>query len=60
MLARLIAGAGLFVIGYYLGKEIGRTEPIREELRRARERNSSPEPSTDAAATNDGRPGPED
>jgi hypothetical protein len=33
-----VAGAaGVFLLGYYLGKQVGRTEPIREELDRARE-----------------------
>jgi hypothetical protein len=36
MLTRLVAGFGLFALGYYLGKEVGRTEPIREELDAAR------------------------
>ena len=36
MLFRLIAGAGLFAFGYYLGKQIGRMEPIRDELEQAR------------------------
>ena len=36
MLARLVVGAGLFALGYYLGKEVGRMAPVRDELRRAR------------------------
>lgn len=36
MLFRLIATACVFGVGYYLGKEIGRTESIREELERTR------------------------
>ena len=36
MLLRLLAGAGLFAFGYYIGKQVGMTEPIREELARAR------------------------
>ena len=35
MLLRLIAGAGLVAFGYYVGKQVGRMEPIREELARA-------------------------
>lgn len=37
MLARLIVGGGLFVLGYLLGKEVGRVQPVRDELQRARE-----------------------
>jgi hypothetical protein len=36
MLTRIVAGIGLFALGYYLGKEVGRTEPVREELATAR------------------------
>lgn len=39
MLGRLVVGVGLFALGYYLGREIGRTEPIRDELKRARRQN---------------------
>jgi hypothetical protein len=34
MLLRLVVGAALFGFGYYLGREMGRTESIRETLRR--------------------------
>jgi len=37
MFLRLIAGAGLFALGYYVGREVGRMDPIIEELKRARE-----------------------
>jgi hypothetical protein len=37
MLARLLTGFGLFMFGYYVGREIGRTQHIREELQQARE-----------------------
>jgi hypothetical protein len=36
MLLRLLAGAGLVALGFYLGKEVGRMQPIREELAKAR------------------------
>lgn len=36
MFLRLIAGAGLFALGYYVGREVGRMEPIVEELKMAR------------------------
>lgn len=29
----------LFILGYYLGNQLGRTAQIREELQRARENN---------------------
>jgi len=38
MLLRLITGVGLFAFGYYIGKQVGLAEPIREELARAREK----------------------
>ena len=34
---RLLLGAGLFALGYYVGREIGRIESVREEMRRLRE-----------------------
>lgn len=53
MLLRLIAGVGLFAFGYYLGREVGRMQPIREELARARAR-------TGASAPEAGEPADED
>jgi hypothetical protein len=35
MIARIFLGAGLFVFGYFVGREIGRTEAVRDQLRRA-------------------------
>lgn len=35
---RILIGIGLFTFGYHLGREVGRLEPIREELSRARRR----------------------
>lgn len=37
MLTRVFIGLGLFMLGYYVGREVGRTEPVREHLRRVRE-----------------------
>ncbi len=37
MIYRLIANLGLFALGYYLGREMGRTEAIRERMRQVRE-----------------------
>ena len=33
------------MLGYYLGRAVGRTEPLREELREAREQNKQPQDS---------------
>ncbi len=33
-------GLALLALGYYTGREVGRLEPVREELRRARDRKS--------------------
>ncbi len=53
MILRLLVGVGLLALGYYVGREVGRTEPIREELRKAREekphkRAASPPPRSTA------------
>ena len=37
MLLRLITAAGIFALGYYVGREIGRMEPVIAELEKARE-----------------------
>jgi hypothetical protein len=37
MIFRILFGASLFALGYYIGKEIGRTEPIRESLEESRQ-----------------------
>ena len=34
---RLIIGVGLFTLGYYIGREVGRTEHVRRELEQARQ-----------------------
>ena len=34
---RLLMGAGLFGLGYYVGREVGRLESLRDEMRRLRE-----------------------
>jgi hypothetical protein len=36
-IVRLLLGAGLFSLGYYVGREVGRLESLREELSRLRE-----------------------
>lgn len=35
---RLIANAALLLLFYYIGHELGRTEPLRREMRATRER----------------------
>ena len=37
MFYRMILSLGLFAIGYYLGREVGRTEAVRERMRQVRE-----------------------
>jgi len=37
MIIRVLTGAALLLLGYYIGREVGRTEPIRKELEEARE-----------------------
>lgn len=37
MLFRIVIGAGLFALGYYLGREEGRAKPIRDALHELRE-----------------------
>jgi hypothetical protein len=36
MLYRVIVNLGFLALGYYLGREVGRTEAVREQLLRAR------------------------
>jgi hypothetical protein len=43
MLTRIVAGLGLFALGYYLGKEVGRTQSVRDELEEARQKSSKPD-----------------
>ena len=38
---RVLVASGLLLLGYYVGREIGRTEPVREELRRERDRRAA-------------------
>jgi hypothetical protein len=41
MLYRLIFNVGLFALGYYLGREVGRAESVRERMRHLREGGSA-------------------
>lgn len=56
MLLRLIAGAGLLALGYYVGKQVGRMEPIREDLERSRNERTADQ----AEVTDDQRPRADD
>ncbi|MCP3868780.1 MAG: hypothetical protein GY703_11920 [Gammaproteobacteria bacterium] len=38
MVTRLILGAVIFVVGYRLGRTIGRIEPLRDELAQIRKK----------------------
>jgi hypothetical protein len=42
MFARLVFGVGLLALGYYVGREIGRNESLREELDLAKGRPAEP------------------
>ena len=53
MLLRLITGVGLFALGYYLGREVGRMAPVREELQRARDQDDAEDDRSLAAEEDD-------
>lgn len=42
MILRLLSGASLLLLGYYIGREVGRSEPIRRELQEARDADNAP------------------
>jgi hypothetical protein len=44
MIIRILTGAGLLLLGYYVGREIGRGESIRKELQDARNEASDKKP----------------
>ena len=47
MLKKILVGSALLALGFYVGREIGRTEPARrklEEARRARRLERLPSP----------------
>ena len=56
MIYRIIVGVGLLALGYYLGREVGRAEPVREELRRARESGRRPSSPNDDAIDHEPTP----
>jgi len=53
MLLRLIAGAGLFAFGYYLGRQVGLMEPIVDEMKRARDARASASDAAGEAGTDE-------
>ena len=44
MIYRILLGMGLLLLAYYIGREMGRTEPLRREMREYRERNGDSNP----------------
>lgn len=38
MITRILLGMGLILLAYYIGREMGRTEPLRQEMREYRRR----------------------
>jgi hypothetical protein len=42
MILRILTGGALLLLGYYIGREVGRTEPIRKELEEARKNDKKP------------------
>ena len=59
MLLRLVVSAGLIALGYYMGREVGRLEPLREELRRNRESGERDVLEGDAEEVSEEEPGKE-
>jgi hypothetical protein len=53
MIFRVLASVGLLAAGYYVGREVGRIESIREELERTRARGGR-------VVDQDGDPAPEE
>ena len=51
MIARIFVGAGLFALGYLVGREIGRAESIRDQLRGAVDADDRMRAESDAAVT---------
>ena len=50
MFFRAFVSLGLLALGYYVGREIGRAEPIRKELENMRNEESRKETSSGAQA----------
>lgn len=43
MIGRLLVSAGIFLAGYYIGKQIGLTEHIRKDIEEKRNRKQLPQ-----------------
>lgn len=43
MIGRILTGLGLLALGYYVGREVGRTESVRKELEEARNKDAQQE-----------------
>ena len=44
ILLRLAVNAGLLLLTFYIGRELGRTEPLRREIREHRKRRGAAPP----------------
>lgn len=42
MITRILLFAALILLAYYIGREMGRTEPLRQEMREYRRRTRNP------------------
>ena len=51
MLFRVFVSLGLLAVGYYLGREIGRGEPIRKDLKDLRDEQAGKEALSGPQAT---------
>lgn len=58
MVLRLAVSTGLVLLGYYVGREMGRTEPIRRELCRHREQWPQGDGDPTEAPSDEGVPSP--
>ena len=56
LLIRFLAAAGLLALGFYVGREVGRLEPVREELKRVRERPAEDDPGAEHIRTSAAEP----
>jgi len=50
MIYRFVVCAGVALLAYYIGREIGRTEPIRMQLKEARIRRAVSHPAEEIPA----------
>jgi hypothetical protein len=50
MVLRILIGIGLFALGYFMGKEMGRAESIRDQLRWSMDEDDAADESHEAEA----------